>query len=66
MRKKKGIMYYVISLYNNVLFYSLKFVQVMIIKLLIVMSYSAMNIETEEHNFESIGNETTYKQNNRA
>ena len=65
MRKKKGIMYYVISLYNNVLFYSLKFVQVMIIKLLIVMSYSA-NIETEEHNFESIGNETTYKQNNRA
>ena len=65
MRKKKGIMYYAISLYNNVLFYSLKFVQVMIIKLLIVMSYSA-NIETEEHNFESIGNETTYKQNNRA
>ena len=53
MRKKKGIMYYAISLYNNVLFYSLKFVQVMIIKLLIVMSYSAMN-------------ETTYKQNNRA
>ena len=65
MRKKKGIMYYAISLYNNVLFYSLKFVQVMIIKLLILMSYSA-NIETEEHNFESIGNETTYKQNNRA
>ena len=65
MRKKKGIMYYAISLYNNVLFYCLKFVQVMIIKLLIVMSYSA-NIETEEHNFESIGNETTYKQNNRA
>ena len=65
MRKKKGIMYYAISLYNNVLFYGLKFVQVMIIKLLIVMSYSA-NIETEEHNFESIGNETTYKQNNRA
>ena len=65
MRKKKGIMFYAISLYNNVLFYSLKFVQVMIIKLLIVMSYSA-NIETEEHNFESIGNETTYKQNNRA
>ena len=65
MRQKKGIMYYAISLYNNVLFYSLKFVQVMIIKLLIVMSYSA-NIETEEHNFESIGNETTYKQTNRA
>ena len=65
MRKKKGIMFYAISLYDNVLFYSLKFVQVMIIKLLIFMSYSA-NIETEEHNFESIGNETTYKQTNRA
>ena len=65
MRKKKGIMYYAISLYNNVLFYSLKFIQVMIIKLLIVVYFSA-NIETEQHNFESIGNETTYKQNNRA
>ena len=59
MRKKKGIMYYAISLYNNVLFYCLNFVQVMIIKLLIVMFYWAINIETEEHNFESIGNKTT-------